>query len=374
MRFFNSIGLLNKKTILIGIGIFIIAAANIVHADCLKKQTHPNSLWDVLDYYGLNQPEQKEALQFIMQKAGIIKPTSSFMSTFPKRNNTSLLFKDILSFVELTQKHFTIRSGTQERWEIAPPQWTQENQEEILKALIKLNITNEVTPTFLDPSVICVLGSTMNSMISRLQYIGSVLNKNTLKAKYLVLLVGKRKVTIGVDGAEEALRKIAKKYHISDLSKLTETHLMREAYSNSNIFNKLPTDIIDTPAGNLPRPTTETTVHELCGWLRAHPNVDSIIFISNQPYIKYQEAIINEVFKRENIIIKFEVVGPEVGLNKAKTQNLLEALGSQIWAQTPSVIARTKISTDDQSLKDAFIKLYAKQPLIYKNVESLLSQ
>ena len=68
--------------------------------------------------------------------------------------------------------------------------------------------------------------------------------------------------------------------------------------------------------------------------------------------------------------IKFDVIGSAI--TNAKIQELVGALGSQIWAETPDVLAKTKLTTTDPKLLKAFLELYSKQPLIYKNVESLL--
>jgi len=81
-------------------------------------ETSPSSLSEILDFYGFKTSTQKEALEFLMQKAGILTSTESFNTLFPKRADPNLLFLDLLKFVQLTQQHFTIRTGNQERWEV----------------------------------------------------------------------------------------------------------------------------------------------------------------------------------------------------------------------------------------------------------------
>jgi len=363
----------NLKSSLISLGALIFLIMGAGCQNWLKNQSCSISLWEILDYYNFKLPEQKRALELVLQNAGAIKSTETLNEIFPKRDNSSLLFKDILHFVSITQKHFTIRTGAQERWEIQPPQWTKENKKEILDALIKLDLTKEITPTLHHTDVICVLGSTLPSMNTRLSYMAKLFHAGILKAKHLVLLAGERKAKIGVDESQKQLLKIAKKHHIGKLHHLTETHLIQEAYQNSTVFNQLPMTVINTPARDLPRPTTETTVHELCQWLRMHPTMQKITFISSQPNVKYQEAIIKEVFKREKLQATIDVIGPSVDINKIEIQALVGALGSQIWAKTPDVIAKTKIKTRDEEVIKAFKELYLKQPLIYKNVEALFT-
>ena len=347
---------------------------------CFGKQDHQpanRSLWDVLDYYGFSKPQQKQSLEFIMKKAGIIKPTETFMTVFPKRDNTSLLFQDVLHFVELTQKYFTIRTGNQERWEVQPTAWMTENIDESASALKNLKLTDSISPTNSNPDLIAIFGAAMGAMKSRFNYIDKLYKSNTIKVNFLALLTGERKASIGIDGSEQELTEIAKK-HNTTIDKLIETTLMLEAYHGSTISSKLPTEnhliLIDIPMKNHLRPTTETTVQGLCNWLKKHEDIHSIVFISSQPHVKYQEAIVKEVFKQQGLQVKFEVVGYKTGAINAKTiQRLIGALGTQIWAQTPELISQAKIYTNDESLKAKFVKLYETQPLIYSNVKSLLS-
>lgn len=163
---------------------------------------------------------------------------------------------------------------------------------------------------------------------------------------------------------------IAKKYDIDNLSKLTETHLIKSIYENSELYNKLQTFIIDTPAGDLSRPTTETTLHELVKWLSRHQDIKRIIFVSNQPYVKYQEAVITQVLKRSSPYIIFEVVGPEIAKD-IKVLNLVEGIGSYIWAETPSIVSQLGKVIANEELLQEFKKLYGKNALMYSDIENL---
>ena len=102
----------------------------------------------------------------------------------------------------------------------------------------------------------------------------------------------------------------------------------------------MPTYVIDTPAGDLPRPTTQTTILELIKWLKHYDEIKNIIFVSNQPFVKYQESIISSVFKIHDASINVEVVGPEVLFTEREVQPIIEALGSYIWVQTPTALLK----------------------------------
>lgn len=368
----NNIPISHKTIWRVAISFLVIAGA-ILGYYIKKIQTSPpvpQSLSDILYFYDIKTAKQKNALELLMKKANILKTTESLDEAYPKRPNKNELFDDLLKFLQFTQQHFTIRKGNQERWEVNSSDWMKRDQAEILAAIQELGVTKAVTPINSRPDVICVLGARTSTMENRLAYTAELYNKKKLQAKHLVLLVGERNVTVGIDGNEQELSMIAKKYK-TKIGRLTETHMMNELYQNSSLFGKMPTDIIDTPAGNLPRPTTETTLKEFCLWLKKHPDVKSVTFVSNQPHIQYQEAVIAEVLRHQTQHIQFEVIGSEVNPN-AEIYTLIAAIGSQIWAKTPDVLAKTKLLTTDNQLLKEFLELYAKQPLIYYNVESIL--
>jgi hypothetical protein len=188
-----------------------------------------------------------------------------------------------------------------------------------------------------------------------------------LKADNLILLAGERYVKTGLDGSEEELNNIALKYNLTNFTQVTETHLIETAYEESSLYHKLPTYIIDTPKGDLPRPTTHTTIIELNKWMKQHEDIKNIIFISNQPYVKYQKAIITWILKTEGSPLDIEVVG--AASNKTEAHALIKELGSFIFAATPNILMESGEKVEDLKLLEDFKELYATQPLIYQNLE-----
>lgn len=346
--------------------------------DAYRQQPNINT---ALDSYGFKTPTQKEALRFLMQKSGV-KNTDTFFNTSPVTSN--VLSKTILEFVKETQDKFTIRTGVQERWDIKTSAWMQDTAEqpEILEALERLNMIDAVAPTFKERDVICILGGSKILMVSRLDYASDLFVGNKLPSSRLVLLAGERYVTadkngVSIDGSEQELSAIAGKLG-KDITQLTETDLIRAVYQASQLYNKLPTVVIDTPKRDLPRPTTETTVTELCDWLKKNPEIKSITFVSNQPHVDYQKAIIAQVFEKQGMHIKFEVIGsqynPPVVSSADKINYVLQALGSRIWASTPEVINALALDMSDPELRAEYMALYKKLPLIYNNLDAKFSK
>ena len=388
--------ILNKKTLVFGVSCLAATALYF-----WQHNSQPSySLLDVLDYYGFSESQQKQSLEDLMKRSGIIKPTETFMTIFPKRKEFPKLLEDVVRFVELTQQHFTVRTGTQERWEVQPTAWMTKDVEEIRADLEKLNITREVKPTDFNPDVVAVFGATLPGMRARFNYLDKLYTQNDLKFNFLVLLTGERKVTIGIDGTEQELIEIAEKYN-TIVEQLTETTLMREAYSATDISKTVPIEKlivinnrarVDSKTGQTIRPTTETTVQELCDVVEEKLKsssdsvaINSFLFISSQPYVNYQELTVNKVIEQKlpEKNFQIQVVGDEVKEVSTKTnQRSIGALGTQIWAQTSvvlpelEVLYKDKIRKDDKlpkEIQDRLIKLYEGQALTYSNIKSLLS-
>lgn len=330
----------------------------------LSNAAETYSLYDTLTLYGYSNDTQKKSIEFLLQQSNIIPQGQSFQDVFPQRENREDLIKDVVNFVKLIQQRFVVREGTQERWQTTPLQWMEEEPAAIRAALTELDIVEEIQPPLDSPDVVCILGATYYTMKKRIDFASRLYSQGRLNAQYLILLAGERRVTVGIDGSESDLLRLAKKHNKETLSFLTETELIKELYENSDLVNKFKVEVIDTPARHLPRPTTETTVIEFSVWLKAHQDVKNVIFVSSQPYVKYQEAIIAAVFKNRGINIEPIVVGPEVN-SDIDPYKMIEGLGSRIWAQTPFVLAALGGSIKDEATANEFKELYRNCPMIY---------
>jgi hypothetical protein len=214
-------------------------------------------------------------------------------------------------------------------------------------------------------------------MTNRLAYTYKLLSSGVAVPKFLVLLTGRRKVTVGVDGTIEVLTQIAKKNNIDNVSELTETHLMQEAYAQSEIQkkygDKLQIKVIDTQEailtnGEKMRPTTGTTMLNLIKWLGQHPEISKITFVSNQPHVQYQRTIVEAVFG-DNSNMYYEVVGGTATANNQSPIYLVGALGAYIWAKTPHVMSVTGLKIEDKAAQKQFTELYERQATLYKRIQ-----
>lgn len=324
-----------------------------------------------MNYYGWQTLEQKKALTYLFQRAGILGKDQPFEELFPLTENPNVLLKQIVNFLELTQERFAIGVGKKERWQVKEPEWMAKDASEILDSVKILGFSEEVKPTTEDSDAICILGATMRTMQKRCKYVKTLIERSVMP-KCIILLSGERGVTIGVDGTEEELQALAKDYGIA-FDDLTETHLMKRAFKLEMPFCKIPLHAIHTPRFDLTRPTTETTIEKLVSWLKNHSDIKKIIFVSNQPHVLYQSAIIKEVLRALKSSLVFEVCGPKA-TSDVVSKTFIGEIGRYIWAKTPCVLSVIGGGLLEKPLKEKLYSFYCKNPVMRENIENSISE
>ena len=274
---------------------------------------------------------------------------------------------DILNFVKSTQDKFVNRKNGKERWESTDLIWINEkNRNNIYNNMLTLGFFNKVSPKNSKYDAICILGATIPAMENRLKYAEELVNEG-VHARYIVLLTGERYLKVNVDCNDEGLSELSLRFN-TPKDRLTETQAFEYLYMKSKLKDKFKLIIIDTPQKNGMRPTTQTTVEEFLN--SKNSDISSALFVSSQPSVKYQEAVINEVLVNRKSNLKFETVG-----NVYKNFNLQRAiseLGSLIFAYTPQVIRKAKIRISKDDTKD-LKELFFSNSLIYNNLASLVT-
>ncbi len=376
--------ILKNKTVLFSVVAAQSFAAGSAYYGYYRTRQNTNTLYQVLDHYGFKTEAQKQALRYLMKQSGI-KNTDILLDQ--KRNSAEALGESLLELVRKTQDHFSGRTHIQERWDVKTVDWMKDKtqQASVLKALQTVNMVQEIPVSSKHTDIVCILGATNAIMQRRLAYAGELMAQNKLSAKYLLMLAGERYVTPDkngcyVDGTEQELAQLANVMG-KKVQSLTETDLMRNAYERSLLYPRFSDKaiVIDTPKRHLSRPTTETTVIELCEWLKKHPDLSSITFVSNQPYVFYQKEIIERVLKTQALEnLSIDVIGPRF---KPELENLgnqadmincvLQELGSRIWAATPNVLWDLKIDMSHPALEEQYKDIYDRFPLVYENSNSL---
>jgi hypothetical protein len=324
------------------------------------------SVKQALSLYGFQSEAQIKALESLLKTTSILQPQQTLEQTFPVRKSFEELVQDLLELVSSTQDHFSGRfskssSQAKERWEVQGVCYTPEQKNEITRAIEMLGLVQKVVPVKQRINSMCILGATASTIKKRISYCEELL-KQGCSAKNIILLAGQRPVSEAdtKDISKEELQEISRTFK-KDCAFLTETDLMRHFYKKSDLSKKaFLLHVIDTPKGTLSRPTTETTLKALDEFLKKqNPKIQRICFVSSQPYVNYQSALITSFFRQNNYHISYEVVGPQ-SENKDPVK-FLEALASYLWAKTPEVLRTLKGNKPNIPLPDLFSDLYQKR-------------
>jgi hypothetical protein len=311
------------------------------------------TLWD---YYGFCSTEQKKAFAFLLKKTGL-----NIKNPVIKGHLAPLDLWKIMTLVQQTQQQWVRRTHGKERWDVVKKEYPQS----MLSHLRILGLVDAHLSTSPASDAICVLGSTGPSMNKRLQCLEHGMETGLFRPKNILLLSGERPLHPGVDGPE--YDDLIKKKGNCLVQNGLERDLLQHLYdSNAPAGRKCPVTMIHGEKGSLPRATTESTIKTLLNGLKKNPDIKTITFISSQPHVLYQKAIILSVLQSCNSPIHAQFVGAASGIS---VDEALSALGSYIWAVTPSILSRMslpKLSTTGQKKCQAFFKeSYGRQGSLY---------
>ncbi len=249
----------------------------------------------------INSPVHITEIRTIIDDAGApSKQLQQLLSLFEIAHDNSL--KDI---VEKTQKAF-LRQAGKERWEIADQ--TNHEKDQAIQLLNNLGLVQEVTPMQQEYEYALILGATVHPVRTRLAHLISLFKKG-IQFKHIVVLGGQRPLDPNRESPEELLKPktdfpLKNDWVLSgDLPK-TETEMMRMVFDQAILPEEMqstPIVFVDTPMqttlnGNLRRPNTPDTVVE---WLKSNPNPGACLVLSNQPYVGYQDAVVQSVLSKE---------------------------------------------------------------------------
>ena len=345
----NTMKLLIAAVIALVLGLFVYTYYNNDSSYGIRQE---------LGYQGFANESQLNSLLNLLKYSGIVHKDKKLQEVFPTKQDLNSLVDNLVKLTEQTQQKFVNRAKDIERWEVQHQAWMSENQEQILKELDNLGFVREIKPTVKKVDAICIFGATKPTMIERMKYVLSLV-EDGFKVDNLIILLGERYLSDKVDGTADELAQLASKLG-KNVNQLTEVNLAVDLYESSGLgqlnFNKY---IIDTPGSALKRPNTYTTLLELAKWLRKpnSPTIKTILFISSQPYVPYQKAVINNVINSKNLKIKFEVAGPKAK-DGIKNQQIIDALGSYIFANTMGVFNKIDLKALSPETQSSFKQIY----------------
>jgi hypothetical protein len=92
----------------------------------------------------------------------------------------------------------------------------------------------------------------------------------------------------------------------------TESEMVRWVYEHSDLPKEIPPLFIEVPMKGNRRPNTLDTIH---AWLQTDPHPITCLALSNQPYVHYQQAVLDRLLPFSVETVGNAVIGnPSVAL------------------------------------------------------------
>ncbi len=220
------------------------------------------------------------------------------------------------SIVEATQKKW-IRPAGKERWEIAD--LSAKEREKVIFHAERLGFFQERWPERKEYEYVLLLGATVFRMQKRIETMIR-LWESGVRFHQIVILTGDRKL----DPRVEALTEICE----------TESEAAKALWKLAPI----PDDMAAVPVIFIASPMIETggikrrpaTGDTISSWLSTHPKEGSCLFISNQPYCLYQDAVVRKMMPKGYFI---ETVGDEAEGSRQSAAVILDTIARWLYAQ-----------------------------------------
>ncbi len=247
----------------------------------------------------------------------------------------------LAGIVQQTQKKQPegwLRDPQKERWEIAE---MHKEKHAILKPLFaQLNMLNQIMPCRQYYDYVVILGGTVHGVRARLAYLAK-LWQNNVRFGSIIMLGSQRPLYSDRETKADLLNKgnkilpFKKDWQLQGELPATEIAMMRMVFEQSDLpasWALLPITFIDPPMkvtkeGKLTRPTTQDTIH---AWLATQPKPGSVLAISSQPFVGYQDAVLRRFLPS---VFATETVGPKAGKITSTMAILLDTLARWLYTE-----------------------------------------
>lgn len=240
----------------------------------------------------------------------------------------------IVSIAVATQSW--LRPTGTERWEIKDNSIRMNNRLSHLFA--ELCLLQKVKPLHSSYDYAVFFGGSLADVRNRLAYLIELYNRG-IQCKCLIVLTGARQLDTILENRASLLHNNRQDLpskqglHYKGILPTTEPEMIKFVFQQTYIPNRLhniPCVFIDTPPqisanGSSIRPNTQDTI---AYWLKkCNPYPGSVLAISNQPFVGYQNAVLRNSMPKK---FSIETVGNEY-LDNQSVANILDSLARWIY-------------------------------------------
>jgi hypothetical protein len=197
--------------------------------------------------------------------------------------------------VDLTQTLWIRPKGT-ERWDLEDSSFLTAQRNKIVTLLNKLGFVDEIQPSCTNYESILILGASDTNLSERINYVKKIWHLGVcFKSCYLLT------------GGFELNKVLSKEPPTTDTNLIIQTYEQLSQSWPCALRNK---EVIPIIAKNkLTRPNTKDT---FSAWLEKKLPASSVLVISNQPFIPYQNLIAKKMLKTN---YQYETVGYRLNPN-----------------------------------------------------------
>jgi hypothetical protein len=248
--------------------------------------------------------------------------------------------------VDTTQTYW-LRGKGLERWDVTDEPGLTVQKAQMALDFMTLDMQAAIKPSLSDYDYVLMMGALQSRVETRLAYAKASFDAGEYDFKQLVMLGGARPLYSDKELAAQTLSE----------DKQTEYHMMmhvlqtmeKESKTPSEFFSK-SRELINTPmqqAGDtMRRPNTKDTVES---WLLTKPAPGRVLVISNQPYCRYQDAVVKSLLPSTFTV---ETIGHQSsGLDSTKVH--LDSLARGFYTQKPQLMAVFQEQKRDEVAKEA---------------------
>ena len=221
-----------------------------------------------------------------------------------------------------------MRKEGSERWELVDSDKILSDRERFLALFDKLGFLYEKSPKFKKYDYVLFLGSLQKRVENRLDYLTSLWNKG-IRFNQIILLGGERPLIKDQESLTSTLQEGA-----------TELDMMQAVFKSRRL--KWPLELaeielisVNTPKMAGKRPNTGDTIN---AWLAKRPHSGSVLAISNQPYVNYQNNVIRSLLpsdftldttgssanQEEKISVLLDAVAGFISADYSRVKSLLQ--------------------------------------------------
>lgn len=263
------------------------------------------------------------------------KPTPTFLallSTCGIQHDGSLA--TIITATQKEQPEGFLRPKNKERWQLTS--YFEIHTTAIIQQCAALHMLTEIKPVKMHYDYAILFGGIIQGVRARLAHLVQCWQEG-VRWKQLIILTGQRPLDPNIEATTTWIDRnngslpIKQTWHLTDhpLMETDMIHMVLEQSILPAAWQNIPLLIVDTPmqkkGTEFIRPTTADTVYQ---WLSTHPSPGTILAISLQPLIGYQDAVLRRYLPSS---FTLETVGPAAVNDLIKPEILIDTIARWLY-------------------------------------------